>query len=462
MDNIAKIQDRLIKASERWALGKGFDLQDAAKLRLKAILLNHRHYYDNIPLYRQIAAEEGCGKNCDFKDIKEKMMLSTDIFKSYRQSWIDNNDYKQMNNWVSSVFHRKIDIDTKGIQTIDEWINALDQAGIYITYSSGTSGAFSFVPREKADWELSRRANITYLTPLLTKLITDNGLSNPLIKAASVLRLSEAAKRKFLLNYDAAFLAFESGRMGNQALIEELAPLFKKSYFLYTGKISGSALRQLQREPNTEKEREALESLKDKVTGKSKENYLKLAGNIEKSTQNGQKLFLFGAPYQFKELCEVLADNNRQLSLHPQSVAMLGGGWKAFTGNVIDRNTLIGIIKKALGIDSAMISEGYSMTESSILTIRCREGSFHIPPTIEPLVFDAALKPLEGNDVRGAFGFMDTLATSHPGFLISNDYVHMVNSECPCGLNGPAILEIGRLAGSEVKGCGGIMGSFSA
>ena len=109
-----------------------------------------------------------------------------------------------------------------------------------------------------------------------------------------------------------------------------------------------------------------------------------------------------------------------------------------------------------------MVLDGYSMSETSALTLRCRYGRFHIPPTIEPLVFDKGLTPMEGDDLWGAFGFMDALATSHPGFLISNDYVHMVSSQCQCGLCGPAILEIGRLPGSEVKGCGGIMGSFSA
>jgi hypothetical protein len=120
------------------------------------------------------------------------------------------------------------------------------------------------------------------------------------------------------------------------------------------------------------------------------------------------------------------------------------------------------MITNSLNILPEMILEGYSMTETSVLTMRCKYGRFHIPPIIEPVIFDDALNPLEGDDVRGTFGFMDALATSHPGFIISSDYVHMVNSECPCGLHGPAILEIGRLPGAEVKGCGGIMGSFSA
>ena len=100
------------------------------------------------------------------------------------------------------------------------------------------------------------------------------------------------------------------------------------------------------------------------------------------------------------------------------------------------------------------------MTEINTLLLRCEHGRFHIPPIIEPVILDEELNPLEGKDNRGAFGFLDPLAVSYPGFIISGDYVHMIDGECDCGLTGPAITEIGRMPGSEVKGCGGIMGSL--
>ncbi|MDD4923930.1 MAG: hypothetical protein PHF74_03740 [Dehalococcoidales bacterium] len=465
-ERLKDVRNSLIKASQAWASGKGFDLQKAQELRRKAILLNHRHYLDGIPLYRKIAEAEGCHKDSDFQTIKEKMMLSADIFKSYEQSWLDDNDYNEMNRWLSSVFHKKVDIDMRGIKSIDKWISRLEDAGIRISYSSGTSGVFSFVPRDKEDWELSRKANIAYLAPLLANCIMHKGAGNHLLTAfADLMPMSGLLKmtnKKALPDFDAAFLGFKSGRMGNQALIEEFAPLFNDYYFLYDIEISGSALRSLRRGARTEEERKLVAALKDKIMGQREDNYSRLIDKIEKSTGKGQRIFIFGAPYQFKELCEILMDDNRKLGLKENSIALMGGGWKTFTGEAVSRETLVDMIGETLNIKPEMALEGYSMTETSALTMRCKYGRFHIPPIIEPLIFDAALNPLEGDDVKGTFGFMDTLATSHPGFLISNDYVHMVNSDCECGLQGPAILEIGRLPGAEVKGCGGIMGSFSA
>jgi hypothetical protein len=157
-----------------------------------------------------------------------------------------------------------------------------------------------------------------------------------------------------------------------------------------------------------------------------------------------------------------MVGNHKKLALKKGSLVLLGGGWKSFAGEAISREALVEMITKCLGVPPQMILEGYSMTEINMLMLRCECGRFHIPPIIEPVVFDEELNPLEGKDIKGAFGFLDPLGVSYPGFIISGDYVRMIDGECDCGLVGPAILEIGRLPGSEVKGCGGIMGSIRA
>jgi hypothetical protein len=120
----------------------------------------------------------------------------------------------------------------------------------------------------------------------------------------------------------------------------------------------------------------------------------------------------------------------------------------------------VGKLLETFGLPQEMVLEGYSMTEISVLMLRCEHGRFHIPPMLEPVMFDEALEPLEGEDISGTFGFLDPQAVSYPGFIISGDHVRMVSGECACGLSGPAITEIGRALGREVKGCGGIMGTM--
>ena len=152
----------------------------------------------------------------------------------------------------------------------------------------------------------------------------------------------------------------------------------------------------------------------------------------------------------------------RSLSLPPGSVILFGGGWKSFTGDVMQPEELTKELVSTFNVPPSNILEGYSMTEVSMLMLRCEYGRFHIPPVLEPVILDEGLNPLEGTDLRGTFGFLDPLARSYPGFIISGDLVHLLDGGCRCGLTGPAVTEIRRPQSMEVKGCGGIMSSVAA
>jgi hypothetical protein len=91
-----------------------------------------------------------------------------------------------------------------------------------------------------------------------------------------------------------------------------------------------------------------------------------------------------------------------------------------------------------------------------------------VPPHLETIILDDALEPAkggrngEGDDVTGILGVMDPFAVSYPGFLVTGDDVRKTTAQCPCGLPGDTFLKVGRAAGAEVKGCGGIMATVNA
>jgi hypothetical protein len=466
LKELRTIHNQLIKACRSWALKTGYDPERTRELRHEAILRLHNHYLENIPAYQTLAREEECGKAVDVPTIKNKLMSSADIFKSYSQEWIDSGDYGRMNQWLSNLYGKRLDIDVQGIKSVDDWIERLQTAGIQVSYSSGTSGTFSFVPRDPADWKQAKIANTNYLAPLLTYSKTGTFLTRLLVKPALRLLSPEAfagaAGRAGIRGFDGVFLGFRSGRMGNQVLMQELAPNFRKHYFLYNIDLTATALRCLRRGAKTSEEKALLERFQTEVSAKRDENYRKIFENMQISTRSGQKVFIFGAPAQFKDLCQLMSGQNQKLALKKGSLILFGGGWKSFTGEVLSRETLVSMLSEVFGLPPDRILEGYSMTEINMLMLRCDAGRFHIPPLIEPVVFDEELSPLEGNDIKGTFGFLDPLAVSYPGFLITGDYIRMVEGDCACGLCGPAVTEIGRAKGREIKGCGGIMGSIKA
>lgn len=460
-----RIHSQLIKAAQSWASRRGFNAAQTRELHRQAILLNHAYYLKNIPVYQKLAGEEGVTGITDVETIKKKLMFPDDIFKSYSQEWLDTRDFASMNRWLSWLYHRRLDLDVREIKSIDDWLERLYAMNIYVTYSSGTSGSFSFIPRDKENLALAKTANICYLAPLLTgyNVGTSPGRFS-LKQALSILppeALAKAVDKMGLPDFDAFFLGFKQGRMGNQMLMQELAPVFRRHFFLYDIDLTATALRCLRRGARTAEEQELVEQFQDQVVSRRDVNYLKIIEHLNNSIKEGQKVFLFGAPYQFKELCELMSGRNKMMPLNKGSLILFGGGWKSFTGETMKRDDIVKMISDAFDLPPEYILEGYSMTEVSMLMLRCGYGRFHIPPVLEPAVFDEELNLLEGREISGTFGFLDPLASSYPGFIISGDHVHLVDGECRCGLSGPAVTEIGRSKSREVKGCGGIMGSLS-
>jgi hypothetical protein len=459
----------LIKQAQAWALKKGFDPERPRALRQQAILANHQHYLESIPAYRKYAQEEHIVQLDDLAPIKHQLMFPDDIFKSYDQRWLDEKNFTRMNAWLSEIHHQRVDVDVADIDSIDAWIERLATAGIQIIYSSGTSGNFSFIPRDTANMELFRAASLSYLVPLLTPKLLTSTLQQFFVRLAyqqlsveTFIKTGRQTGGLGLANFDAVFLDFHHGHTGNQTLEQELTHLFHKNSFLYETNLSPTVLRLATRGPKTEADRTQLLALQEMVIGQKEQNYVKIIAQLKQSIMDGHKVFIFGTPYQLKELCGTLGTHGGNLKLKEGSLILFGGGWKSFSGEQIPRDQLLGLMNEALGLPPELILEGYSMTEINVFMLRCEHGRFHIPPLIEPVLYNEELAVIEGDDLRGTLGFLDPFAISYPGFIITGDEVHFVNGACACGLSGPAVTEIGRARQREVKGCGGIMASLAA
>jgi hypothetical protein len=482
IERLQPIHNDLVRIAQAWALRQKPDLARAAQLRRQAAIILHGHYRETISVYRRLAEQEGIGEldpaqaQAGVDTITHHLMLPDDLFKSYDQRWLDDRAYERMNGWLAEIFNQPVQVDVAGVGSIDQWIDRLAAAGIRLVYSSGTSGNFSFVPRDPVSWSRFRRVSASYLTPLLSNKMGSAwqrwllGPACRLLPPELFARLTQAVGVK---DYDAFFLDFSHGHTGNQTLEQELGPLFRRHFFLYEADLSPTVLRLAARGPRSDEDRALLAQLQSVVSDRRDDNYRRLAGLIRQSTAEGQKIFIFGTTHQYKELCDYLTAHGQPLSPRPGSLVLFGGGWKSFSGVRIARDQLLSLMSDQLGLPPERILEGYSMTEMNAFMLRCDHGRFHIPPFIEPVLFDEELMPLASpvldgagsaaaGEVRGILGFLDPLATAYPGFLVSGDEVRVVSGDCACGLSGPAVIEIRRAGLREMKGCGGIMASLAA
>jgi hypothetical protein len=460
------IHRQLIRIAQSWAWKKDYDAVLAKKLREEACLINHARYIKHIPVYRNLVKEEGIGKISDLEPIKNRLMLTDDIFKSYDQTYLDNADFSRMNKWLGTIFHENITVDVSDVRSIDEWINRLASNGIYLAYSSGTTGRFSFVPRCTRSWKLFTTAPINYIAPIMVDLGISGLFQNRMLKLAMKLRdpfsLADIARKIGMPGCDGIFLSFRRGNMGIQMVAQEFSKMFGNASFLYDMDISASALRLIGRGVRSDEDRKILDQFTAETVGKKQENYLRIIRQIKHSAGKHRKVFLFGAPYQIMELVKMIKEKEGAIPLKKGSFILTGGGWKSFEGEKIEREFLVRMIRDVFEVDDEFITDGYSMTEVNSLLCRCVHGRYHLPPIIEPVILNNEFIPLEGSEQYGRFGFLDPFAISYPGFIISGDNVRFHDDRCACGMYGPSLSEPGRAPGREIKGCGGIMASVQA
>jgi hypothetical protein len=437
---VKDLHNQLRSFTHDWAARKEVDMMKGDRLREEILRLNHQRYVDLIPIYRDMARDLGAPANPDLDFIAAELVSTDDIFKSYNPACLEAKDFTAMTRWLETLHTAKIDIRADDVNTVSGWIARLAEGRVFSTFSSGTTGRLSFVPRDEYNW--------------------DNFLNN---SAGYIAGLFAGLDMSYE-NFDSMSLSFKGGNMGVGLVGQRLSRYAKNSYFLYEAEISPDVLKVMRKEKPTPEEKKALDDYYDMILSHAGENFDRIIGNIFESTLAGKrKVKIFGAPFQMKQLCERMIKTGRTIQVLPQSTLSFGGGWKTFEGEKIDRDDLIRMIREALGVEEKYIFEGYSMTEMNVSLMRCPGGRYHIPPLVQAVVYDAALQPLKGKDITGTFGYLDPFATSYPGFIITGDQIRLVDEACSCGRRGPAIVgEVSRAPGREVKGCGGIMSAMKA
>lgn len=151
---------------------------------------------------------------------------------------------------------------------------------------------------------------------------------------------------------------------------------------------------------------------------------------------------------------KLMQEMDIKLQLHPDSLAMFGGGWKGYANEAISKDQLYELIHDRLGIDMSRIRDAYGSVEHSIPYIECSEHRLHVP--IYSRLFIRDVKSLEVLDYReaGFMNFVTPYITSVPALsVMMGDMGVMHPPSCPCGAKTPYFEVLGRAGVSQNKSC---------
>ncbi len=406
------------------------DYKKNQELLLQAIKYSFKNHFESNTLYKKICEMNkvtpvSIKKSEDFSKIP---LLPDSFFKDYPEE-------KGFLNWLDNIYTGSIPMPSfrTDVPDHDDVIEEFNKKGVSIMFTSGTSGRFSFIPRDNKSWEHLKYNAMRSVVELMDYNPDDN-----------------------------VILLIPDPRLTNLTI----ASLFGIAYDLYKPeniyvalkdmKITTQYLRMQRNEAIGIKEKikaKAMKSLSPMVLKKSD---LRIINLLEQFEEDGERVNLAGPPFWLNRIMERMIKEDRKVNL-PDSQVLTGGGWKAEEDKRAPEEVFREKVEKVLGIPQDRYHDVYAMSECSSVFLSCEGHYKHVPPTIIPFVLDEELNPI-GYNKFGRFAFIDPIPKSYPGFIITGDRVKLLK-KCPvCSREGPVLdIEVTRLPGVEGRGCAAVM-----
>ncbi|MGE0761032.1 MAG: hypothetical protein AB7O38_28730 [Pirellulaceae bacterium] len=429
LGELLSLQRRLLDATRAWSRGERLS-DDVAALRREAIRINHQRYVERIPVYGQLAEDVGLLGETDLDEILNELTFTDEVFKSYPPEWLRQGNYQAMTEWLDSIFSHPLTIDGGAIQDLATWRARLLEAGVRLTYSSGTSGRMSFVPRDPLTWQALVRNSQTYTN--FTWWENERGERQP---------------------FDCLIAGPRGEGMGIQGAGAGLARMAVRTHYLFDQVVAAEDVQSLGHPGTATRTPHA----------DDQPAYSAAHAFLSRAATEQRPVLVFGTPFHVLRLCERLQKFEPAVRAHELSVVATGGGWKTFSDQRIPQQQLRELVYQTLGIPPQRCLDAYSTSELNCTLISCKAARYHVPPLVEAATLDEAGQGTTGREGTGTLAFLDPFAMSYPGFFITGDVAELRQGSCECGRHGWFVAgEFSRPAHREIKGCGGILAATIA
>jgi len=411
----------------------GIPLDEQARIQLTGARRRFEELVDNIPMLGRLAQEQGITNIRSLQDMGP-LLIPHSAMKSYPMSYLEKSQFDRLTAWLNGfTTHDLSALNTKNCDSIDDWLDVLDQnTEVRVLHSTGTGGKLSFLPRGTAEMKIMVTA---------WRQMFDLFRDEPPRMGAAV---EEAPT---------IFVQYRKGAMAQHRLLDYLQEYMYKgdaskivttnpSRFSADAASIGGRLRvaeakgeigKLQISPKLMARRDAF--LKEQERSAT---YMDDFFNDVNTRFRGKPVSIMAhIPMLFNVATEGLKRGLENV-FAKDTFILAGGGMKGLTlpdhwPQTVDRF-----------FGGAPLSDGYGMTEIIIGSRACPLGRYHVPPWEIPFLLDPATGgqyPRSGTQT-GRFGAFDLNPQTYWGGFLTGDEVTMSwgdDTACACGRIGPFV-----------------------
>ena len=405
-------------------------------LQLEAVRINFARMRNRIPALKKLADRQGVDRIDKIEDVLP-VCFDHRVLKNYPIQIIENRDFPKLTGWLDKLTaHDLTKVDLAGITTIEDWLGRLEAYGMLVTYSSGTTGKLSFVPRSldefgawRAHFYNVNRASSgvdAYTTKLPTLSPNYRGGYQTMLKMMSLFNVEMAGgEEHYHTLYDShipADLMALSGRLQSAEDKGEIGRLGLDPALL-------------------DQRRRMLEQ------GRRRDQDMEVWFGKLIEAFKGQRVKIGGTFSDLYRVAKAGLDKGMRCAFAPGSILTGGGGMKGYKDAPADWEDQV---KYFFGVEK--LGNQYGFSECIGNAPLCDAGFFHFLPYTVPLLMDADGQALPREGVqKGRLVLVDPIPTSYWGGFVSGDEVTLHwEEDCPCGWGGPrAAKTIRRFAESE-------------
>jgi len=161
-----------------------------------------------------------------------------------------------------------------------------------------------------------------------------------------------------------------------------------------------------------------------------------------------------GFPAYTYFLLREMRDEGIRLKMPKGSIVSIGGGWKQFYAEKVDKQSFYNIVEEVLGIDDKHVFEFFGAVEHPILYTDCRSHHFHVPAYARVLIRDPENFEMLPRGQMGLINLLTPMMEGTPLLSIMTDDLGILHDEpCSCGLDTPYLEIIGRVGLKDVVTC---------
>ncbi|OBI80347.1 hypothetical protein [Mycobacterium sp. 1245805.9] len=415
--------------------------EEVADVQQQALKIRFESLRPQLEALDKLATQQGVDRVEEIDDVLP-VLFDHRVYKSYPLSLIEKRQFSRLTVWLNRLTtHDLKSVPLDGVDSVDDWLTRLDEHGMIIGHSTGTTGKLSFIPRSRTEWPAWR-------TDHFESLRFTTGLD---------------MRTEKIHNFAAGY-RYGHQMMAKQGMLfgAETAGGEACRHMLYDYRLSSDLL-SLAGRMRAAEERGELDQLQiDPRLLEERMQLIEAASHREEDLQHwfeklavefrGQKVLVGGTSADMVRLALKGKEVGLQVQFAPGSVLAVGGGFKGFKDAPANWKE---VLQEFFGIQK--LASFYGMSEMIAANPICAAGFFHVAPYTIPILLneDAQRLPAAGTQT-GRMAFYDLLAETYWGGFISGDRVTITfDGECACGFSSPRVHpEITRfadLAGGDDK-----------